>query len=319
MRGLTAFAGRAMGSPLRLQVTTEPGQRVEPERLWDEALDEFATAEAELSCYRPDSALSRLNRTAGSGEWWPTSRRLFGFLTLAERAGRKSGGRFDPRVLGDLVRLGHPGLVAPDVAPRRTSDPAHPDAAPADRRWLRLEARTRRVQLLSPVDSGGLGKGLALRWAWRRIESGLAGEGALLEAGGDIVGRGTAPDGQAWQVGIEDPTGGAVPLAVVALDDGAICTSSTARQHWIDPAGRPAHHLLDPRTGEPGGAGLLAVTVAAADPGWAEVWTKTLFLAGSAAIGDEARARGLAAWWVEADGTLRMTPAARQRTTWSVS
>jgi thiamine biosynthesis lipoprotein len=59
--------------------------------------------------------------------------------------------------------------------------------------------------------------------------------------------------------------------------------------------------------------------VAAADPGWAEVWSKALFLAGPAAIGDEARAGGLAAWWVEADGTLRMTPAARQRTIWSAS
>jgi thiamine biosynthesis lipoprotein len=308
-----------MGSPLRLQVATAPGPGVEPERLWAEALDEFATVEAELSCYRPDSALSRLNLTAGNGAWWPASWRLFGFLTLAERAGRKSGGRFDPRVLGDLVRLGHPGLLAPDATPKHHAGSGPPDEAPAGRRWLGLEGRTRRVRLQAPVDSGGLGKGLALRWAWRRIEAGLAGQGALLEAGGDIVGRGAAPDGEAWQVGIEDPTGGPAPLAVVALADGAICTSSTARQHWIDPAGRPAHHLLDPRTGEPGGAGLLAVTVAATDPGWAEVWTKTLFLAGSAAIGDEARARGLAAWWVEADGTLRMTPAARQRTTWSAT
>jgi thiamine biosynthesis lipoprotein len=146
----------------------------------------------------------------------------------------------------------------------------------------------------------------------------LAGRGALLEAGGDLVGR-AALEGEPWQVGIEDPTGGPDPLAVVALVEGAICTSSTARQRWVDPTGRPAHHLIDPRTGEPGGSGLLAVTVAAADPGWAEVWSKTLFLAGSATIGDEARSRGLAAWWVEADGTLRMTPGARQCTTWCPS
>ena len=150
------------------------------------------------------------------------------------------------------------------------------------------------------------------------MEGHLAGRGALLEAGGDIVGR-AAPDGEPWQVGIEDPTGGPDPLAVIALVDGAICTSSTARQRWVDPAGRPAHHLIDPRTGEPGATDLLAVTVAAADPAWAEVWSKALFLAGSAAIGDEARARDLAAWWVEADGTLRMTPGARQRTTWCPS
>jgi thiamine biosynthesis lipoprotein len=77
------------------------------------------------------------------------------------------------------------------------------------------------------------------------------------------------------------------------------------------------HHLLDPRTGEPGGDGLRAVTVAAGDPAWAEVWSKALFLDGPGRIGDEARKLGLAAWWVEADGTLRMTPGARLRTIWS--
>ncbi len=31
---------------------------------------------------------------------------------------------------------------------------------------------------------------------------------------------------------------------------------------WRAPDGRLVHHLIDPSTGEPGGAGLLAVTVA---------------------------------------------------------
>ena len=48
----------------------------------------------------------------------------------------------------------------------------------------------------------------------------------------------------------------------------------------------------------------------------AEVWSKALFLEGPAGIGPAARARGLAAWWVDARGTLSMTPAARQVTTW---
>ena len=88
------------------------------------------------------------------------------------------------------------------------------------------------------------------------------------------------------------------PLAVVALRDGAIATSSIRRQRWTTDGGE-RHHLVDPRTGEPADGGLLAVTVAAADPAWAEVWSKALFVAGRAAIPGEARAHGLAAWWVE--------------------
>ena len=46
------------------------------------------------------------------------------------------------------------------------------------------------------------------------------------------------------------------------------------------------------------------------DPAWAEVWSKVLFLGGRRAIANEARSRGLAAWWVADDGSLEMTPAA---------
>ena len=76
------------------------------------------------------------------------------------------------------------------------------------------------------------------------------------------------------------------------------------------------HHLLDPVTGEPADDGLVAVTVAAADPAWAEVWSKVLYLAGRGAIADEARSRGLAAWWVANGGALEMTAAARALTIW---
>jgi hypothetical protein len=85
---------------------------------------------------------------------------------------------------------------------------------------------------------------------------------------------------------------------------------------WLDPDGRPVHHLIDPSTGAPGGAGLAAVTVAFPDPAWAEVWSKALFLEGASGIADAARRRGLAAWWVDEAGELSMTPAARQQTGW---
>ena len=313
MTAATSFAGRALGSPLRLQLAGEWRREAgRPDSLWQEAVDEFAAVDAELSCYRPDSGLSQLNGTAGSGAWRSASRRLYAFLATAERARRVTSGRFDPRVLPDLARLGQPGLALPAASVSQARSRLDDGAG-----WLDRDPRTRAVRVRSAADSGGLGKGLALRWAGRRIAAMLAGQGALLEAGGDILASGSAADGQPWQVGIEDPGGGPDPLAVISLADGAICTSSIARQRWIAPDGRTVHHLVDPRTGEPGGDGLQAVTVAAGDPAWAEVWSKALFLGGPDRIGDEARALGLAAWWVEADGTLRMTPAARLQTTWT--
>ena len=136
----------------------------------------------------------------------------------------------------------------------------------------------------------------------------------LLEAGGDLMAGGRGPDGAAWQLGVEDPAGGD-DLAVIAVSDQAVATSSIGVHRWaLD--GRVVHHLLDPRTGEPADGGLVAVTVAGPDPAWAEVWSKVLFLGGQEAIAGEARSRGLAAWWVSADGALEMTAAARALTIW---
>ena len=56
--------------------------------------------------------------------------------------------------------------------------------------------------------------------------------------------------------------------------------------------------------------------VDAPDPAWTEVWSKALFLEGQRGIGPRARSLGLAAWWMRTDGTLEMTPAARERTVW---
>ena len=97
---------------------------------------------------------------------------------------------------------------------------------------------------------------------------------------------------------------------------GAVCTSSIAVHAWTAADGRAVHHLLDPRTGEPGGDGLVSVTVAGPDPAWAEVWSKALFLEGAGGIGARARALGLAAWWIRDDGRARDDPGRAARTAW---
>ncbi len=109
---------------------------------------------------------------------------------------------------------------------------------------------------------------------------------------------------------------GAVPASVVAASRGAVVTSSRLVRHWRSPAGREVHHLIDPATHEPADDGLVSVTVAGSDPAWSEVWSKSLFVAGRNDIGSLARSRGLAAWWIDADGRVSMTPAARERTLW---
>lgn len=312
-----AFEKRAMGSPLRLSVV-EMGAG-DAARAWQEVAEEFEAGEQAMSRFRETSDLMVVNRAAGNGSCAPVDRRLGRALAAADRAGRLTDGRFDARVLADLERLGYGGAEIDSEGDDR-AEPAPAGGPPPwlTRRWLAADPRASRVGVDRPVDLGGIGKGLALRWAWRRLRRAVIdrGGGALLEAGGDLVAGGPAPQDGPWIIAVEDPAGGPDPIATIGVTDGAVATSSILVHHWTTADGRPVHHLVDPRTGQPGGAGLLSVTVAGTDPAWSEVWSKSLFLCGADGIADLARARGLAAWWVRDDGGLEMTAAGRARTTW---
>jgi thiamine biosynthesis lipoprotein len=306
---LRRYESRAMASPLRLTISGDvPGAIAD--RAWMEVRDEFEAAEQAMSRFRESSGLTALNRAALDRRGLVAETRLRRAVVAADRAYRLTAGRFDPRVLGDLQRLGYRGV---DLGVAGWGSPGSAGAGPA--RLVSLEPDGA-VRLEAPFDLGGIGKGLALRWAARRIERYLSpGSGALVEAGGDLATVGDGPDDGSWVIGIEDPEGGEEP-AVVAIRTGGLATSSVAVNRWIGPDGAPAHHLLDPTTGAPGGEGLLAVTVAGPDPAWAEVRTKQLFLTGARSIGALARSLGLAAWWVRVDGVLEMTPAARAHSLW---
>ena len=155
-------------------------------------------------------------------------------------------------------------------------------------------------------DPSGVVKG----WVTDRVAarlSRLGGHDVSVNAGGDLALAPGRPDSTPWRIGIDDPDHPGRMLTVVAVCVGGVATSGTAAR---------GRHIHDPRTGEPADGGLVAVTVAGPDPAWAEVWSKVLFLGGRDAIRAEARARGLAAWWVREDGELEMTAAARALTIW---
>jgi FAD:protein FMN transferase len=324
---VVAFAARALGSALRLHLrlpdgvdnTAGPGAAAAA-KAWACVLAEFAAVDLALSRFRDDSELAALNRLAGSGRVVAVSWRLRVALAAIHRAGRITDGRFDASVVDVLERIGEHGASL-EPAPDDGTTARAAGGAP-----VRLArdgmARTSLVAAPAlPVDTGGIGKGLALRWAAAAALPALpVGSGLLLDAGGDIVHAGEAPPDGGWRIGVDDPIAppGAdgPPVAVIALDAGAVATSSVGTRNWTAPDGRRVHHLVDPVTREPARTGLIAVTVAAPDPAWSEVWSKALFLGGRDSIGEEARRRGFAAWWIDDRGRLGMTPAARVRSVW---
>lgn len=278
----------------------------------DRAVAVFSEVEAACTRFDPTSPLMQLNRLPH--EWGRVSPRCFDALEEAWRAYERTGGRFDPRVFTDLVALGYDrSFESVAVEPPCTSGP--PRRRLARTPWCpRFRSRTRSVLLGgAPVDLGGIGKGLAIRWASEVLRARVP--DYLVDAGGDSYCGGRAPGGGPWLVGVEDPHGGSAPRLVLALSDLATATSSTRVRRWTR-SSATVHHLIDPRTGLPGGEGLSAVTVVGRDPAQCEVWSKVLFLEGRHKIAAEAERRALAAFWVTTDGRSAMSDAMEPFVVW---
>jgi thiamine biosynthesis lipoprotein len=69
-------------------------------------------------------------------------------------------------------------------------------------------------------------------------------------------------------------------LHTFELTRAAVATSGIGRRSWLRPDGRPAHHLLDPRTGEPAFTGVVQATAIAPTAAEAEALSKAAVLSG---------------------------------------
>ncbi len=253
----------------------------------------FGEVERTLTRFDRHSPLTELNLLAGSGRPLRIPEILARALAVTWRAYRVSAGMFDPRIIGALEANGE-----------RAGVPLRPSSLRLipNERWLTIdvtpEGRTS-AALSAPIDLGGIGKGLALRWAGNElVRSGV--HRFLLEAGGDIL-AGAPPDGMCgWRIAIAHPSR-TDPAAVIEAANCAVATSSCAVH---------ATHLIDPRTLRPASAGMASVTVMARDPAWAEVWTKVGFIDGVARLAERT------AWWTDARGGSGLSRAAQERTAW---
>lgn len=253
------------------------------------ARERVVDLEGRWSRFRPGSEISRLN--SGAGAPVVVSRVTFVLVSRALRGWQVTGGRFDPTVLGDVVRAGYDR----DFAAIGTG--AAPGASRC--RWRRgcagvvLDPRSRLVWLPDGValDPGGVAKGVAADVVARETMAAGA-EGVCVNLGGDLRVRGAAPDGGAWRIDVADPWTGS-SCATVSLGDGAMATSARTRRTW-SVAGEERHHILDPATGRPAARGLASVTVVAARGWQAEVLAKGAFVGGVAGAKALLEERGVA-------------------------
>lgn len=241
----------------------------------------FENWEQHFSRFRPDSELSRINRTHDRDV--RISRPMQEVLRAALRASRQSGGLVTPALLDEIQEAGYDRSFS-EIEVRQ---PAHsPAPAPAGIRLaygpsrvdsIRLHADKVRLTGGVRLDLGGIAKGWAADRAVRLLrQSGPS----LVDAGGDIAVNGPMSDGSPWPVGVIDPYDFEKRLDVVMLPRGGIATSGKNRRRWLlDRVWK--HHIIDPRSGQPAQTDVLTATVIGPSAQAAEIAAKVILISGS--------------------------------------
>ncbi|HET7451076.1 MAG TPA: FAD:protein FMN transferase [Gaiellaceae bacterium] len=125
------------------------------------------------------------------------------------------------------------------------------------------------------LDLGSIAKGYGVDRAVAALRRhGI--EKAIVVAGGDLYALGTAPDGEAWTIGIQSPTDERAIVGTLRLEDGAVATSGTYRQ-FFRYRGHKFHHIMDPATARPRSTAMQSLSVVAGSVMQADAATTALF------------------------------------------
>jgi thiamine biosynthesis lipoprotein len=225
----------------------------------EEALAEVERLEAQLSFYRPESELSDLNARA-AGEWVVLDPRFFALLQHAAELSRHTGGAFDPTV-APLVRCwgfaDGAGRVPAEQEIEEARQQVGSDQIEFDEEAFAVRFRRPGVT----IDLGAIGKGYAIDRAVAILRE-QAVSAALLHGGtSSVFGLGSPPESpEGWKIGLRHPTRPDERLTTVVLRDRALGVSAPHGK-FFQSEGERYGHVINPRSGRPVRAALLAAVV----------------------------------------------------------
>lgn len=260
--------------------------------------------EDQMSLFRPDSAISRLNR---EGQLRQPEPELLGLLQRSQQIARRSRGAFDITVQ-PLWQL-----YARAQAQGRVPSAREVQAARQRVGWQQLHITPERVAFARP----GMGitlNGIAQGHAADRVREVLQAHGiahALVNTG-EWAALGQSPAGQDWVLGVANPRQATTaaqqpsPLAARLALQGR-CLATSADDQCAFTADRQHHHIFNPHTGM-SPPDLASVTVAATDCTLADALTKVLFVAGYQRALTVAQAWQTDALLIHKTGQLQASP-----------
>jgi len=216
---------------------------------------ELQRLESKYSRYLPDSLVSRLNSSAGTGQAVTMDEETFGLCEYTTALWKQSDGLFDP-TSGVLRRAWD---FRSDRLP--TSGEIRDLLSLIGWDHLAYDSSSWSLPVAGmQLDFGGLVKEYAVD-SGKRVLLELGIEHALIDLAGDIATIGTQGDGKPWQVGVRHPRHEEQAVARMELTGNALASSGDYERSIVV-NGTHYGHILSPRTGWPV-AGLACASVVA--------------------------------------------------------
>lgn len=230
-----------------------------------------------LSRFRPNSELSRLNRS--NGKSFHASLSLCEVVQLSIQAGIESNGLVTPVILDQMEASGYDRSFETFSENKAVTKNLDYPVADVSEIFFEPASRTIRLPRNMRLDLGGFGKGWAAQKAMRRLARIAP---TLVDAGGDIAISSTLSDGSPWPVGVENAIHPEVSQVVLSLGKNSVATSGRNRRYWLAD-GQLRHHIIDPRTNRPALTDIVTATIINKNLTHAEMASKAVFIQGSQA------------------------------------
>lgn len=268
--------GPTMGT--RWSATVDADPSVDLAALHQDLAAAVAQVDAQMSPWKPDSDLMRLNH-APVGEWVDLPAAMLDVLDAALEVQGLSAGAFDP-CAGALVNAWGFGAVrdAPDAQAIRAARQATPSTGHAALALDRPSGRARKLAAVQ-IDLCGIAKGYAVDRMVQVLQLHGVRHG-LAALDGELRALGAQAAGMPWAVALERPEPGRRAVqGVIELEDLAVATSGDYRR-FLEVGTTRFAHSMDARRCAPVNNAVASVTVLAASCMHADSWATALLVAG---------------------------------------
>jgi thiamine biosynthesis lipoprotein len=242
------------------------------EEVLDKAEEEINRIESLLSKTKTESEIYSLNNKT-SDTVSPETEEL---LNTALKLGEETNGAFDITIAPVVELWGFPdkNFRVPET------DELNKALESVDYKNITFENGKVNIKNNSQIDLGGIAKGFTSDGLMKLFaENGV--KSGLVSLGGNVQAIGTKPNGDMWNVAIQNPfdESGESYIGAVKIADKAVITSGGYQRYFVYDDVK-YHHIINPETGYPANSGLVSVTIVSENGTLADGLSTSLYVMG---------------------------------------